>query len=304
MHGMPVSGWEQMYLAHNSVQPYEVKGQANWEVETEKRYLYAKIASIYDFTIPDTWPIGWFRFFLFRLGSIAVLYTKEYGWVTMPYGYSRLNLYYQPKIIEVYNHMFPNVKTGVIGVNAEIIKIMDDYRGLDDLVRRYAEVLANINKSANISLMNSNVSVYYPAANPKDARDIEEAYAQATEGKPMVAVNKKLMQEGQEIKPLLSSPKDNFIVTQLLEARRNVVNMFLTDVGIPNTNVDKRAQKTTDELLMNSGETHCISAIIMENLKTCFEKANRISGLNLSVKYREEVYNNGQTDALGNEQGV
>lgn len=302
----PVMGAQQMYINHFNMQPHEVKGRWNSETEREKRYLYAKLASVYDFTIPKTWPLNWFRFWLFRAGSLAVLYTKEYGWVAMPYGYEKLDLYYQPRVIQVWNQYFKDVKTGVVGLNAALLHCMDDYWGLDDLITVYAEMLANINKSFNISLMNANVSVYYPAKNKKDADVIKEAYSQATEGTPMVTVNEKLM-DGKEIKPLLSSPKDNYIGQQLLEARRSVMNLFLTEIGIRNTNEEKRAQRSAVEIQQNLDETFALPEVILRNLQDGMETANRISGLGLKVRLRANYASilrreaNGEAYALGDE---
>lgn len=298
----PITWQCRSFADHFNMQPAEVRGQANAETQREKRYLYAKLASVYDFTLPKEWPLNWFRFWLFHAGSIGILYTKEYGWVAMPYGYEKLNLYYQPKIINVWNHLFDQVKTGVVGVNAAIIHIMDDFFGLDDIISCYAEMLANINKSFNISLMNSNVALYYPAENKKDADAIREAYHDATVGNPMVYVNKKLL-DGKEIKPLLGSPRDNYIGRELLEARRSVVNMFLTDIGIVNTNEEKRAQRSTAEITRNDDETSALASVILRNMRDGMEEANRISNLNLSVKlhydYAIREVSNGKTDSMG-----
>ena len=299
----PISYQTQMYMDYFNVQPSQVKGQANWQVETQKRYLWTKIASVYEFTQP--WPTNWFRFWLFRPGSIAVLYTKEYGWISGPYGYTELGFYYQPKVIQMYNHLLPNVKTGIVGVNAGIIRIMDDYYGLDDLVSEYAQMFANINKSFNISLMNSNMSLVYGAESTKQATDIKEAYERATTGQPLVTVNEKLLKDQKLLQPLISNPKNMYIGKELLEARRSLMNNFLTDIGIRNTNTEKRAQRSTEEIEQNLDETASIVSVIRDNIKEGMEEINRISGLGLDVKLRYNYDNligggyNGQTDSVG-----
>lgn len=272
----------QMCLDYFNLQPSSVKGTANTATWRNKRYLYNKLFSVYDFTLPKQWALNWFRFWIFQYGSIAAIYTKEYGWVILPYGISGLDMQYNPSKIECSNHMFKDVKKGIIGVNAEIIKIRDDYFGVDDLVTEYAETLAQVEKSYKINLMNSNVALWFPAENKKDADAVKEAYEEATTGKPFVTLNKKVMSE--PLQPMIRDIKANYIVGELLEARRNVVNQFLTDVGIRNFNMEKKAQQNKAEITENNGETEALAYTFYRNLKDCFARLNAISGLGCDVK--------------------
>lgn len=283
--GPPIGFGCQQIMDYYNMQPSEVRGRCNAGTELHRRFLYNKLFSVYEFDLPKEWALNWFRFWLFYYGSLACLYTKEYGWVIQPYGFTKLDLYYNPSEIQVWNQHFKQVKTGVIGVNAEIIRIMDDYFGLDALVTYYAEMLAQIDRSFNVSLMNSNVTLLAQVENKKKADELKEAYGKATTGSPLVTVNKDLIGD----KPLdymLPKPKDNLMAKELLEARRNVINMFLTDVGIPNFNMDKRAQQSPTEIKENDGETDAICSVIFDNLKECFEKIRNMGGPDCSVKLR------------------
>lgn len=279
----PITFGMDKYLNYVNLQPSEVKGRCNAAVEIWKRYLYNNIFSCYDFTLPDSWALNFFRFWLFYYGSIGCIYTSELGWIIYPYGVSKLDYQYQPSEIIIYNQFLNKSKTGVIGVNAGIIRIMDDFFGLDDLVTHYAEMLAQIDRSINVNLMNSNVAMVIEADGKKQADSIKEAYAEATTGKPMVAMNKELL-NGESLHPLLGNIKSNYIVTDLLTARRTLKNEFLTEIGILNRNFEKRAQVTDDEVHQTDGETESIIHVILKNLKKCFSEINAISGLGLDVK--------------------
>lgn len=300
----PMQFAQQMCMDYFQTQPSWVKGRANIETEVEKRYLYNKLFSVYDFTLPKTWPLNYFRYFLFYYGSLAAIYTKEFGWMCQPYGVTKLGPYYQPAAIIVANAFFPESKTGLIGVNAEIIRIMDDYGGLDDLVTKYAQKLANAYKSVDVNFMNANVALLAEAANKNDATDIETAYAQATTGKPMVVLNKNLLKDGGQLKTLIQNPKGNFMALEMLEARREIENQFLTDIGIRTANYDKRAQMSDDEVRQKDGESRALVSVILENLQECFDRTNAISGLGLAVRLREEVTDNGATDTMGDAAGI
>ena len=297
---MPIMFDQDMLLNHFNIQPSVVKGRANAGVEFYKRLLYTKIYSTLDFILPETWKKNYFRFWLFHVGSIGVIYTNEFGWVAQPYSIIQLDLYYNPKVIQVYNQFITTPKIGAVGVNAGIIKCMDDYWGLDDIVTRYATDLAQCDRSIEVNLMNSNVTAFFKAKNKKDADAIKEAYAKATTGEPFVVVNKEVMDD-ESIETLLPNMKNNYLVNDLLQSRRGIINAFLTEIGIRNANYDKRERLNSQEVNENNDETSAIISVIYDNIKATMDEVNAISGLNLGVKlhydYTEEGADNGTVNA-------
>lgn len=264
------------------MKPTQVKGQANAEVEYYKRELFNMIYSVFDFKLPKHWALNFFRFLLFRGGSLGVLYTKEYGWVAQPYSITELDINYNPKMILVNNQFFNQEKYGLIGVNAEIVKILDDRYGLDDLVSRYAYKLAQIDKSIDINLMNSNVALLAEVENKKQADTIREAYSQATQGEPLVAINKEIL-NGKQLNTMIANVKNTFIANDLQILKRSIVNEFLTKVGIKNSNYDKKERLTTSEVEQNNDETSALVNVMYKNIKECFEKINKLANLGLEV---------------------
>lgn len=281
----PIMYQQQELINYFNLQPSEVKGRANSATEFHKRYLYTKVYSTLKFTIPDSWDMNFFRFWLFRFGSIGVIYTKEFGWVAQPYSVEELQLYYNPRKIRVYNQFIKEPKTGIIGVNAGIIRLMDDYFGLDDIVTRYAEKLAQIDRSIDVNLMNCNVTALFEAETKKQAEEVKQAYGEATTGKPLVVVNKDVL-NGKQLTTLLQNVGNNYIVDKLLSARRSIINAFLTEIGIRNANYEKKERLNSMEVEENNDETKAIITIIYENIKKCMETINTFSGLNLDVELR------------------
>lgn len=279
----PITYGEQMARDFFSMRPSSVHGVWNAETQSEKRYLYSKMYSNFEFTIPPYWPKNWFRFFLFNIGSICIIYTREKGWMCGPYGISKISSYYQPAEIIYTNHTLASEKTGIIGINSGIIHVMDDYFGLDDLVTKYAVQLADIDKSININLMNSNVAIAAQVKDKKQADEVKEAYAKATQGEPFVAINKDLL-NGQPLSYLVDGVKNNYIVSDLLQARREILNQFLTDIGIPNANYTKRAQMGEQEVERNDRETKALVSLIAKTIQEDMREINAISGLGLSCK--------------------
>ena len=295
----PIMFDQEMLLDHFNIQPSVVKGRANAGVEFYKRLLYTKIYSTLEFTLPEDWKKNYFRFWLFHCGSIGVIYTNEFGWVCQPYSILELDLYYNPRIIQVYNQFIKTPKIGAIGVNAGIIKCMDDFFGLDDVVTRYATDLAQCDRSIEVNLMNSNVTAFFKAKNKKDADAIKEAYAKATTGEPFVVINKEVMDD-EAIETLLPNMKNNFLVNDLLQARRGILNAFLTEVGIRNANYDKKERLNSQEVNENNDETSAIITVIYDNIKQSMEEVNAVSGLDLDVQLRYDYDEEGAKDGTIN----
>lgn len=280
----PIPFSHEIIMDHFNLQPSDVKGRANAGVEFYKRLLYTKIYSTLDFTLPETWKKNYFRFLLFHFGSLGVIYTNEFGWVCQPYSIVKLDIYYNPKVIQVYNQFIKTPKIGAVGINAGIIKCMDDFFGLDDIVTRYATDLSQCDRSIEVNLMNSNVTAFFKAKSKKEADAIREAYGQATTGKPLVIINKEVMGDDEGIDTLLPNMKNNFLVNDLLQARRGILNAFLTEIGIRNANYDKKERLNSQEVSENNDETSAIISVIYDNIKKSMEDVNKISGLGLDVK--------------------
>lgn len=283
---MPIT-YEQYSMSQYWVQqPGTVEGQNTSATLYEKRYLYQLIFSRFKFSLPKDWDLNFFRYWLFSWGSIAVIYTREYGWICAPYSVSQINMYWNPKEIVVTNSYITNPKYGVIGVNSGIIKLFDDYGGLDDIVRHYAVKLAQIDRSIDVNLMNSNVTMYFEARNKKHAQEIKDLYAQSTQGEPLVVANESVT-KGKQIDTLYKDIKTTYIVNDLLQSKRTIINEFLTKIGIANANYDKRERLNSDEVNQNNEETKAMITVIYDNIKEGIAEINAISGLGITVELAE-----------------
>lgn len=266
-------------------QPSSVKGQGNATTLYYKRILYNILYSVFEFDLPKEWKMNYFRYWLFHFGSVATVYTNEYGWVVQPYSIVKLDLYYQPKVIQIYNQFITKPKVGVIGENAEIIKCFDDFYGFEDIINNYAEKLANCDKSINISLMNSNVTFSAEVENKKDAEALKEAYSKATTGEPFVVLNKNILND-KGIVNLFPNVKNNFIAPDVLQLKRTIINEFLTTIGIKNANYDKKERLNSQEVSENNDETRAIVSVVYDNLKECCDKINKMADIDINVKLR------------------
>lgn len=296
MISAPLSYQAQEIINFFNQQPSQVKGVFNEATAHYKRLLYYKIYSRYEIKLPDNMPLNWFRFWLFHFGSIATIYTNRFGWLSMPYGIKALDIYYQPKEILVSSPQFDQPKTGLIGLNSEIIKCFDDYYGFEHIVTKYAVMLAACDRSIDVNIMSSIVSKIIACKTKKQADDYKQAYGIATTGQPFVTVLSDEW-EGISIRDLIGDIKSEYIADKLEDLRRCLVNDFLTEVGINNANLAKRERLNSDEVNANNEEVMALSVIALENMKDGMKRVNELAGEELlGVELRKYPREEGQGD--------
>lgn len=288
----PITFSDQMIMDYFNIQPAEVKGQNNKTTAYYKRMLLNKVFSVYNFDLPDKKMLAWFRFWLFTWGSVAYVDTKsELGWVFYPYSTTALNYIYFPSEIQVVlNKEKTEPIEAKIGEDAEIVYLVDDRFGIMDIVNRYAEMLANCDKDINVNLMNANVSMVAYANDAKEATEIKQAYSQATDGKPLITMNNTLMFD-ESMKPFFKDVKGSYIANDLVVTRRAILNSFLTEIGIRNTNYEKKERLTTSEVDENNDETRALVLVWFDNLKECFKRCSELSGEKMDVSLNYEYIN-------------
>mgnify|MGYP002519781109 FL=1 len=275
-----------MYTQFYGLAPTEVYGQSNMTNYFYKRYLYNKIYSGYDIKLISNWALNVFRFCLFRFGSIAI-FKYNGGWTFGSWAPSEYDNQMNP--IKVYCHTLldkyhSSKQVYTVGKDCIIVKCFDDYLGWDDLVCETSELMANCNKTTNIALMNANVNLYATVKDDKQKAEIESAYQEATEGKPLVFIDKENKNE------MVTDNNDNLLnpwtnhdtigaMDRILVARRTILNNFLTEIGIKNANTQKKERLISDEVNQNNEETSANINICYNNIKEAFDKFNEISGL-------------------------
>ena len=297
MLNSPITFNDQMISEYFNVQPAEVIGQHNLTTRYYKRMLLNKIFSVYNFDIPDKRMLAWFRFWLFTWGSVAYVKTNDkLGWVFYPYSVTDINYIYQPSKIQVtLNRPDFEPMERTVGKDAEIVYLVDDRFGIMDIVDRYAEMLAECDKDINVNLMNANVSIAAYANDKKEADELKEAYERATTGQPFITMNNSLLFDD-SMKPMFKDVKGSFIANDLVQTRRAILNAFLTEIGIRNSNYEKKERLTTSEINENNDETRALVLVWYDNLKECFKRCQEISGEELNVSLNYE-YVNPETDS-------
>lgn len=268
--------------------PGAVHLQNNFTAGFYRRYLFEKVISVYKWTLPKWWNKDYFLYVLYSMGYIGIINTDKYGIIPQFGTISGYNVFYAPSNFLVSNPLLPT-KSYKIGEETELIKLQGNYGGIVDLVNFYAGKLALVAESIDANLINSKAAAVFFAKNKGAADSLKKMYDQIASGNPAVVVDKELLDETGKPNWIFfqNNLKQNYIVSDLLADMRKLENQFCTDVGLPNTNTEKKERLTDDEVNSNNVETQSRAELWLERLKEGCEAVNAMfPGIDISVEWR------------------
>ena len=88
-----------------------------------------------------------------------------------------------------------------------------------------------------------------------------------------------------------------FVATQLYELKTNIWNEALTYLGIVNVSFQKKERMVTDEVNRTLGGTYASRYSRLLARQEACEQINKMFGLNVSVKYRDEIEPTSMTES-------
>ena len=263
----------------------------NASFEFYARYLWQKMINVFKFTLPDEWDEDYFKYVLFGIGYIPVLYTNKFG-VIPQYGTAGgYNQFFEPDFVIISNELLQDESSRElkIGRDCEVVRLAPDWRGAGDLIGFYAAKMALCSQSIDINLINSKVAFVFGAKSKAQAEAFKKMYQDIASGEPAVVIDKSLFSEEGDAQWQLFSQnlKNTYLVSDIISDMRKLEEEFDTKIGIPNANTDKRERLNTDEVNANNVETEMIAEGWLNNIRIGFEKVKKLyPGVNCSVDWR------------------
>lgn len=239
-----------------------------------RKYLLQDAISVYKWEMPKLWKSDYFKCVLYGLGYVSVVYTAKYGWVPQRCGLGGLDLFESPNRIIV-NNSFVNNIDRQIGDGCVLFQFNPDYSSPMDIIDVYAAQLAELNMTAYANMQNSKVSYVMTATDKNQAQTMAKMVDQILNGE--LAVFVKDSQVG-KWDVFAQNVKQNYIVSDILVDMRKLLNMFNTEIGIPNANTDKKERLVTNEVESNNGETKCNPQLRLERFQAVCDQLNEIAG--------------------------
>ena len=274
------------------------------------RYLLLKVMSVFKTTFPNEWEFGlddYFMYNLFISGNIPVFYDVNYGFIAQWGAYSGVNIALRPEYVTFQNQFF-NRTVRKINVDCVIFSLTPDYCGIWDKVVAYAELLAEMHVAIKVNIINSKNPVVFAVPDKKIAQNMAKLFDTVQTGQ--AAAFYKQTGEAKSWEMFNPQAKTNYITPDMLIDMRKIVNMFCTDFGIPNANTEKKERLITDEVNANNGETDCWIESVMQRLKKCCDKVEKIFGKRyIDFSWSDALkgvknYDSTNINPMGNVQGI
>lgn len=255
-----------------------------------KRYLLQEAESVFEFTLPKTWSKNYFLTVLYCLGYVAVADIKPFGVIPQHCGLGGFTVQYQPYYVTIANPLFQSREL-TIGRECEVIRLQQDYCGLYDIVDYYGDLMALCAETMGGNILNSKLSFVFAADNKASAESYKELFDRIASGEPMTVGDKKLFRDDGTlaVQMFVQNVGQNFIADKLVDTMRNIRNMFLTDIGIPNVNLAKKSGVTDSEVAANDMEVKAKVSLWYDSIREDMERVRTMFGIpesELNVRWR------------------
>lgn len=265
--------------------PKDVDGVANTSALYYRGKLLRLIFQRFLFeNMPDTWEYDYFLEHLFLDGHICVTDT-EAGILALKCGLTGIGIYEQPTEVIIANPVLGNFRR-VIGEDCEVIRLQYNYQGVNQILDRYSVLLAMCDSGICVNLMNTKIPYIFGATSKTQAETYKALYDDVAQGKPAVFTSNATVGNLKE-NMFIMPAKQNFIADDVQLLKRKIVNEFLTDIGINNTNLDKRERLTDDEVNANNDEVLANISHWYDNISDGISRVNKRYNMNLRVSIRE-----------------
>ncbi len=266
-----------------------------------KRYLLQEAMSVFEWKMPETWDRNYFLYVLYVIGYIGIVDTDAFGVIPQHGGLGGYNVFYQPRYMLINNPLFSKTYRPVIGDECVCLRLQPDYCGLYDVVDYYGDLMALCAEAAGVNLLNSKLSFVFGADNKALAESLKKLYDNVASGEPAVFMDKSSLYDEDGNSRIMLFNQDvggNYIADRLLDTMRTIRCQFLTDIGIPNANTQKRERLITDEVNANNFETIAKCSLWLEELKKGCKAARDMFGIELDVDWREELKGEKQNERI------
>lgn len=258
-----------------------------------KRYLLQEAMSVFEWRLPDYWSTTYFLYVLYIWGYIGIINTDKFGIIPQHGTVGGYNVFYMPSFMIITNPLLRPADNLEIGTDVALIKLQPDYFGLFDIVDYYGDLMALAAEAAGGNLLNSKLSWIFAADSKIQAESYKALYDKVASGEPAAFADKSLFDDDGHLRAELFNTDvgNNFIADKLLDTLHSIRCRFLTDIGIPNSNTDKKERLIVDEVNSNNFETRSKCSLWLEEIQNGIKEAKRLfpSLTDFSVDWREEL---------------
>lgn len=243
-----------------------------------------------------------FMWGLFHMGFLVMFNTKQYGITFQPGTPAGVGLQYEPTSMTVATPYFNFSRPLLIGDECEIIKMTPDYRGIWDIITKYARELMNQEIAIRQSQINARFAYAISVENNNQASTVRAMFERIANGDPYVIYNQNIKSKGiPNSEPAVPwaqldrNLKENFILPELLDGRRKILEDFYREIGVP-LPIDKKERVNVAETNIAAAEGYNRRNVWKQCLDDSLARCNRMYGTNIKAVFSN--LEGGEPDAV------
>lgn len=268
-----------------TIQPETVEGLNNTSVIYYTQQLIKKLFGVYEIQgAPKTWDINYMKERIFLDGKLCITDTAM-GVLPLQTGVAGLNVFNHPTKCVIANPVLGSFER-TIDIDCALVLLQFDFGNVWPMINRYAALLASCDGSIAVNLINSKVAAVFGAETKKEAESYKLMYDKITRGEPGVFIGEAMAKKLAE-RLVFNRVKESYVADLIENLKHQLVDDFLTDIGVENANTDKRERLITNEITSNYQEVRSGAEHWIDNINAGFNRANELYGLNLSMIRRE-----------------
>lgn len=292
------------------IQPTKVNGVFNARTDYYYVMLQRTAMSIIDVEYnrdTNLWDEDYIREALLLKGYFTV--TRDNNGVLLPLkcGATGVNVFNRATNVVVANPVIGSFER-TIGEDCELVYLQQKqgsrFRNLCPILTVFAQKLANADAAIDINLFNSRLPFIFQAPSNEVAESFKAMFDEIAEGNPAVFVDTQLGNllpnaEGSNI--YMFKAKENFIAGDVQNEKMQIMNEFLTSIGINTANTTKREREVVDEVNANNIEIQANIKLWKQNVDRCVERVNNMfpdAGLKITFPYYDNMAESDDTLAV------
>ena len=283
------------------LEPQEVKGIMNTRVMYYATQLQRPALSIIDVEYNKElyqWDKDYIREGLLLKGYLTFTEDENGNLLPLKCGSTGINVFNRVTETIIANPVIGSFRR-TIGKDCEIVFLQQKqggrFRTLMPIITVFAQKLANADASIDINLFNSRTPFIFQAPNNNVAESFKAMMDEVAEGQPAVFIDEEmgsLIQNANGSNLFMFKSKENFIADVVQVEKMNIMNEFLTAIGINTANTSKRERLITDEANANNMEIKANIKLWKENVEDGVERVNKMfpdAHLKITFPFYEEM---------------
>lgn len=251
------------------------------------RLLFEKCLGMFKYyNLPKSLPAEEIEKRLIWFGFCGIFNDKKYGLTACDGGLSGVDQYYRPK---EFTYAQPELGSGVLKINDECIIIYNTQSdvvqpyGFKELIQRYARLLADIDSSINIQVVNSRATKLNSVADDITAKTVNSCM-NALESGELYTVNQESLIDRWQPKDWNTAHPDT--IEKLINARQSILNAFLEEIGVKSIN-EKRERMISDEVSADNQLLMVNTDDLLYKRNQGINAVNELFGTDIKVKLNE-----------------